>query len=99
MLIDLYTWISAHHAQAIATLIAVLMFLQVTFENWHVTLGWNWAGRLALFLASFPLSGSMTGMVKAFSKSTPLPPVAPTPVAPVNVVTPPPAQQPPVEQK
>ena len=78
MLIDLYTWISTHHAQAIALLISVLMFLQTTLENWHVTLGWNWAGRRALFLASMPLSGSMTGMAKAFNKSTPLPPVAPS---------------------
>ena len=91
---NMYLWISTHHVQAIAALISVLMFLQVTLENWHVSLGWTWAGRLALFLASMPLSGSMTGMVKAFNKSTPLPPVAPIPTAPVNVVVPPPAEAP-----
>lgn len=91
---DLYFWISTHHAQAIAVLVAVLMFLQTSLENLHVNLNWTWAGRLALFLASFPLAGSMTGMVKAFKSSTPLPPVAPIPIAPVNVIIPPPAEAP-----
>jgi hypothetical protein len=73
----LYVWASVHPIQAMAQLMAGLLFLQTMLDNWHVKLGWKWAGRLSLFLASMPLSGSMTGMASAFKSSTPLPPVAP----------------------
>jgi hypothetical protein len=79
MIHSIYHWISLHPAQALAQFIMGMMFLQTTLDNWHVKLGWNWAGRLALFLASMPLSGSMTGMASAFKSSTPLPPIAPPP--------------------
>jgi hypothetical protein len=61
-------WASAHPVQAMGYTIATLTYLQTVLRNWQLELGWQWAGRVALFLGSFPLSGSMGGMAKAFKR-------------------------------